>query len=324
MMNEAENETASFVVGEARRPQQASTKGFDTLSPHEVDGFWLQRLISTAYPDPVTATDRTASALNILSSEANLRDCENELMDLFDYDKFDLVRTLTKNRDVIVWCTKLSRSDENDRLSIEVAMREKGVGWILRELSGDRTRPARGSEDVMDVDPLNGQVSLYSKLPPQGSQPRQTVDLEGMAFSQGGRLMSNKKVTLPDGSFKRSKRGYEEIYIPAPKSRPLDPEELVPIESLPLWARPAFKGARTLNRVQSKLYHVAFGTDEPILLCAPTGAGKVLSEIQLMPSLCSSSRDRPMWLCSLSSMNWGKRMTSRVESLISRSPRSSI
>ncbi|KAE9389915.1 P-loop containing nucleoside triphosphate hydrolase protein [Gymnopus androsaceus JB14] len=29
-----------------------------------------------------------------------------------------------------------------------------------------------------------------------------------------------------------------------------------------------------LNRIQSKLYPVAFGTDEPVLLCAPTGAGK--------------------------------------------------
>ena len=34
-------------------------------------------------------------------------------------------------------------------------------------------------------------------------------------------------------------------------------------------------GLKTLNHVQSKLYPIAFGTDEPILLCAPTGAGKV-------------------------------------------------
>jgi hypothetical protein len=27
--------------------------------------------------------------------------------------------------------------------------------------------------------------------------------------------------------------------------------------------------------MQSKLHPIAFGTDEPILLCAPTGAGKV-------------------------------------------------
>ena len=45
--------------------------------------------------------------------------------------------------------------------------------------------------------------------------------------------------------------------------------ELVPITALPKCT------VKTVNRVQSKLYPIAFGTDEPILLCAPTGAGKV-------------------------------------------------
>ena len=49
----------------------------------------------------------------------------------------------------------------------------------------------------------------------------------------------------------------------------------MPTFELPEWARQGFPGIKTLNCVQSKLYPVAFGTDEPILLCAPTGAGKV-------------------------------------------------
>lgn len=247
----------------------------DRVSPHEVDGFWLQRLLSGSYPDPVTANDKTTAALTILSTESNLRDCENQLMELFEYDNFDLVRILTKNRDVVVWCTKLARSDETERLNVEVAMRERGVGWILKDLTGDRTKPSTASES-MDIDaPVTS-----SNLPPlaAGSQPHKTVDLEGMAFSQGGHLMSNKKVSLPEGSFKRSKKGYEEIHIPPPK--PVSgPDERVPIEDMPHWARAAFKGAKSLNRVQSKLYPVAFGSDEPLLLCAPTGAGKVSPSI---------------------------------------------
>ncbi|CAG8541996.1 366_t:CDS:2, partial [Acaulospora morrowiae] len=61
----------------------------------------------------------------------------------------------------------------------------------------------------------------------------------------------------------------------APKPRPFsDNEKLIPITDLPDWIRDAFKGAKSLNRIQSKLYPVAFGTDENILLCAPTGSGK--------------------------------------------------
>lgn len=86
--------------------------------------------------------------------------------------------------------------------------------------------------------------------------------------------MSNKKCKLPDGSFKRSRKGFEEIHVPAPKKYAGSEDEFVPISKLPQWARAAFTVPR-LNRVQSELFPVAFGTDEPLLLCAPTGAGKV-------------------------------------------------
>ena len=87
--------------------------------------------------------------------------------------------------------------------------------------------------------------------------------------------MSNKRCKLPESSFKRAKKGYEEIHVPAPKQKPLNDSEIVSMDKLPEWAREDFKGYRNLNRIQSELYPIAFGTDEPLLLCAPTGAGKV-------------------------------------------------
>ena len=150
------------------------------------------------------------------------------------------------------------------------------LGWILREFAGDRQAKAQ-AEDAMDVDEQakSARVPKTATIAP-GSvvQPKKTVDLESTIFSQGGRLMSSKTTKLPQGSFKRAKKGYEEIHVPAPKSKPIATGEVVPIADLPEWARQGFPGLRTLNRVQSKLYPIAFGTDKPILLCAPTGAGK--------------------------------------------------
>lgn len=123
--SDGEGETLVFGIDSEKKSGKTKADN-DRVLPHEIDGFWLQRLVSTSYPDPVTATDKTTAALGILSSESTLRDCENDLMELFDYDKFDLVRVLTKNRDVIVWCTKLARSDEDERVNIEVTMRERG------------------------------------------------------------------------------------------------------------------------------------------------------------------------------------------------------
>ncbi|EKM79046.1 hypothetical protein AGABI1DRAFT_60232 [Agaricus bisporus var. burnettii JB137-S8] len=268
---EAPGEEGMVIGGEGRDKARKAQK--DIISPHTVDGFWVQRQVSEIYPDPVTAADKAASVLSILGSESNLRDCENQLMELFDYQSHHIIQIFIKNRDVVVWCTKLMRSDADERVNVEVAMREKGVGWILRELAGGQDK--KKTTDDMDVDEAaKTEVPKTATLAPGSTvQPKRVVDLESLAFSQGGHLMSNKKCKLPDGSFKRSKKGYEEIHVPAPKSKPVTDNELVPVSSLPAWAREAFTVPR-LNRVQSKLFPVAFGTDEPILLCAPTGAGK--------------------------------------------------
>ena len=285
---EEEGEDALVIGGASSSKAGAKAKADkDIVSPHSIDAFWVQRLVGEVYTDPQTASDNTIAVLSILGSESNLRDCENQLMELFDYQSFDVITKFLKNRDVVVWCTKLARSDADERVDVEVAMREKGLGWILRELAGDRQAKAH-ADDAMDVDEQakSAQVPKTATLAP-GSvvQPKKTLDLESMIFSQGGHLMSNKTTKLPQGSFKRAKKGYEEIHVPAPKSKPVTTGELVPITDLPEWARQGFPGLKTLNRVQSKLYPIAFGTDEPILLCAPTGAGKAGSFAHILCGL---------------------------------------
>lgn len=47
-------------------------------------------------------------------------------------------------------------------------------------------------------------------------------------------------------------------------------QQLLPVEKLPKYAQAGFEGFKTLNRIQSKLYHAALETDENLLLCAPT------------------------------------------------------
>ncbi|KAK4686317.1 pre-mRNA-splicing helicase BRR2, partial [Tremellales sp. Uapishka_1] len=258
----------------------------DKVSPHEVDGFWLQRLIAASYPDPLTSADFTTRALDLLGSEAELRDLENSLNDMFGYENFDLVTTLTKNRDVIVWCTKIARSSEDERHDVEVAMREKGVGWILRQLQGDRKQAA---EDATEITvPTKATIAPGSVV-----QPRRVIDIDSLIFTEGGHLMSRKKVKLPEGSFKRQMKGYEEIHVPEPKKREPVAGEIVSVSSMPEWTHPVFASvnATRLNTIQSKVYPIAFETNEPMLICAPTGAGKTNCAALAMLKTISMFRD---------------------------------
>ena len=83
--------------------------------------------------------------------------------------------------------------------------------------------------------------------------------------------MANKRCQLPSGSFRKTKKGYEEVHVPFQKPKPFEVKEtLKQITSLPQWAQDAFTGYRSLNRIQSRLCEAALNSDENLLLCAPT------------------------------------------------------
>ncbi|XP_078430191.1 U5 small nuclear ribonucleoprotein helicase isoform X2 [Wolffia australiana] len=81
--------------------------------------------------------------------------------------------------------------------------------------------------------------------------------------------------SLPLGTTRRHYSGYEEVKIPPTPTAPLKPNErLIEISQLDEFAQTAFHGYKSLNRIQSRIYQTTYHTNENILVCAPTGAGK--------------------------------------------------
>lgn len=61
--------------------------------------------------------------------------------------------------------------------------------------------------------------------------------------------------------------------IPAPKAVPFRFDEaLLPINKMDAWGQRTFHAYKSLNRLQSIVFPVAYGTNENMLVCAPTGA----------------------------------------------------
>jgi pre-mRNA-splicing helicase BRR2 len=257
----------------------------------DIDAYWLQRQISSLYPDPHLASMKTSATFDILSApepEKPLRQVENDLMELFDYEHFDTVKLLMKNQAKIVWCTSLARAGTStERTAVEKEMVNQGHGGILEELRRRTTEDAQSKAtkmktDLMDIDVPSTTIPADPEKQAQneggltgGLQPRKIVDLENLIFEQGSHLMTNASVKLPQGSTKRTFKGYEEIHVPAPKKR-VDPNEpkLMHVSAMPEWAQGPFRSNPTLNRVQTRCYPMAFEDDGNMLVCAPTGSGK--------------------------------------------------
>lgn len=87
--------------------------------------------------------------------------------------------------------------------------------------------------------------------------------------------VTGRKYGLPVGSTHREESRYTEYSIPAAKVGTLGAgQRLVPVSEMDGLCKGTFRGYKTLNRMQSLLYDVAYRSKENMLICAPTGAGK--------------------------------------------------
>ena len=263
------------------------------IPARDIDAYWLQRQIGLVYSDAHIQQVKTQQALHILSGapeekgedEKPLREIENDLAELFDYEHHELVHKLVANRDKVVWLTRLARAEDAEaRGVVEREIASEGLRWILDELrgvatSGDGSKK-RKLEIKMDIDSAaytNGEQTTEQAREGGlvgGLQPRKLINLENLVFDQGNHLMTNPKVKLPEGSTKRTFKGYEEIHVPPPKKRNEPGDRDIPITEMPEWARVPFGSTTKLNKIQSQCFPQAFNDDGNMLICAPTGSGK--------------------------------------------------
>ncbi|KAI8793415.1 U5 small nuclear ribonucleoprotein 200 kDa helicase [Biomphalaria glabrata] len=278
-----EGEEAAFdATLHANLSEEDKNKKDRGLQPREIDAFWIQRKISKFYPDdPNMAQSKANEVLEILKTAGDDREAENKLVMLLDVSHFEFIKVLRQNRQMILYCTLLAQAQTaSEKKKIEQKMsNDPELSIILKSLKATdqddivseeraRRQQARQSRVAADIEAMD--VDEEEEV-----GPVQTLYLEDLVFSQGSHLMANKRCQLPDGSYRKQRKGYEEVHVPALKPKPFDNEEtLVSIDRLPKYAQAAFEGFKSLNRIQSRLFQAAIESDQNLLLCAPTGAGK--------------------------------------------------
>ena len=146
----------------------------------------------------------------------------------------------------------------------------------------DMTNDAEYAGDFITEGEMRDQVAQNSfAAKNQKLDPSQRIIKYPHVFRKddGGTSLSfsGQKYSLPLGTTRLSKQTHEEIIIPAANEDGLRKDSfktrLLLVENLDHYCRAVFN-YKTLNKIQSLVFPVAYNTNENMLICAPTGAGK--------------------------------------------------
>lgn len=283
------------------------------VSVHDIDAHWLQRQLSKYYTDANVTAKLAEETLATLKTSDD-RMCENQLVVLLDFDKFEFIKVLMRNRAKIYYCTRLRQAEsdaERQAVEEEMVADPSGSGPELLQQINQKASAESWTQDRMGefASKARREARALNKDTAEGDDPAEAVpargilkaalvgqekvlNLDDLVFAEGAHLMANKRCELPEKSWRAQKKGYEEVHVPA--LRPVVPagEKLVEISELPEWTHAAFGGIRALNRVQSKMVHAALYGSENLLLCAPTGAGKTnVALLCMLKQLTECQRD---------------------------------
>lgn len=228
------------------------TDGLDQEPPYGPQWFLERCATVSAHRDGLPAETLQQQILEALKSNQREDELQSLLTDLVGFDDLEFVIELISHRD-----------------EITVAMQQLEDHTAGDQSSGRLLSRAERDAKLRRQDLLHKTAALG---PATAKEPQYPHVYK--SFSAGNSLShAGKRYALPVGSERLQFDKYEEYAIPAGKAGTLWPgQKLVTIKDLDGLCRNTFKGYKTLNRMQSLVYPVAYKSSENMLICAPTGA----------------------------------------------------
>jgi len=227
------------------------------------------------YGEPIVTEEQLADAtLATLKSSSSDEAIQGQLLELFGYESMELMIKLISNRKVIS-----SRAIKGKKkMSIPIdrsAQKQQGYMSQVRiqtNAEKRRNKEARKIERRLrkrhqgqSAGPSELELRQEAKRKELGETLHSLRAREGIVAGLSG---------LPKGAEVKTDKGITEVYIPPKIQDPQKKIERVAVSTLPDYAQVAFQGIKSLNQVQSRCFETAFKSNENMLVCAPTGAGK--------------------------------------------------
>lgn len=252
------------------------------------------------------AEDMLHAITESLTSRSGEDEVQAQLFDLLGMEALDLIWELVTKRKKLVAAIKYEQAGvrgprqpaqtqvggftimtERDRKEMKAQRKlDKKFGKMLFDDAGDSSLGGPGG---FDPDALRRERERQLAAGPvTGDRQGPTADgsIAGYGGVNGlmGSGVGGAEMVLPEGAERKvyKKEGYEEITVPAAKKPPVD-YKAVPNSAFSALVAPAMQHVPFLNRIQSKVFPVAYKTSNNMLVCAPTGAGK--TEVAMMTVL---------------------------------------
>lgn len=206
------------------------------------------------------STQLFESIIDLLKNQEDEAGIQGSLFDILGFEELDLITKLLTSKDEIL----------------------KQYERLQQKISNDNSnkKDKNNNHRLMTADQIKAKVAENARRAKE--QPllkEKSVANYPHVFKSydAGNIISftGKSYTLPFGSTRESFEKYEEVNIPKSEKRnSTAPNIFIPIKELDFLCQGTFKGYKTLNRMQSLIYDVGYNTNENMLVCAPTGAGK--------------------------------------------------
>ncbi|OXA58136.1 Activating signal cointegrator 1 complex subunit 3 [Folsomia candida] len=247
------------------------------------------------------------AVIGTIDTDKSNDEIQEHLFDLLGFDQLELIMSILTNRDTIMKqlhkSEAISQAVRNHMKNTNSTQSHPVIGVKVQSAEEKYLEKVYRKEEKKAIkrgEGPNGHLaqeaevqvgkSMHSKI--QKATSRYGTGGYSSEFSPGdlpnvfdsyaaakqtAGFISGVKMVLPENATRKDKQECEEVSIPAVKAtlpEHIAQKPLIQISSLDGLAQKVFKGMKCLNRIQSIVYETAIGTNENLLICAPTGAGK--------------------------------------------------
>ncbi|KAM3873609.1 activating signal cointegrator 1 complex subunit 3 [Diretmus argenteus] len=252
------------------------------------------------------------SLFEMLASHKSDDELQNELFELLGPEGLEMISTLLQRRAAIVdsllsipsdrlgyqpdGSRKGSGEASKPTYGCQVTIQSEQERQMMKVYRREEKRERKRGKGADDTDPTD--TAFYFDPKEMRSQREQSLmtarrepvlsrervyerirypnvyDLYG-DVTKTSAFVGGAKMLLPEGIRRDNNKMYEEVEIPPNDPMPVGFEEKpIYISELDEIGQLVFQGMKRLNRIQSMVFETAYNTNENLLICAPTGAGK--------------------------------------------------